>query len=172
MDSNSIRCCLSLICKNPLVKKTYVIASDEIYLIDLESLPAAVIINTDPSSLPGRHWLGLYLFKQLNFVNAIYFDSYNKSLDYYNIRLPFRIVESSNRSLQSDKSSLCGIWSLAFLYNICRNRNLRKFENKFSHRLDLNDELIRKFYAKITQVNKTSAPRSVQSCCAKYLNLL
>jgi hypothetical protein len=52
MNSDELRCCLKLICRSTQIKNTYVLASNEVNIIDKTKLPCAVIVNSDPSNKP------------------------------------------------------------------------------------------------------------------------
>ena len=118
-----------------------------VYPIDLiENLnfnerPIAIIINLDPSHLPGSHWVSLFI-DQNNI--AEYFDSFGfpnfskellKLLRNHNIR---KII-FNKYMLQSTDSSSCGAYCVMFLKMRCRSFSLNEFLKLFSNRTSQND---------------------------------
>lgn len=51
-------------CLLPPPIKHFVVASDEIKEIDTSTLPVACVVNADPISLPGSHWIALYIYSR------------------------------------------------------------------------------------------------------------
>lgn len=73
------------------------------------------IVNTDPSHLPGKHWLAL--FKPHSQSNFEFFDSFGKSPAYYHFPLDARAIpDFSTLRLQSYTTRVCGHYCLLFLY--------------------------------------------------------
>jgi hypothetical protein len=171
MESDILRCCLKLITTGTDLQGFYVLAANEVNLIDKSRLPCVAIINSDPSFLPGTHWIALYIFKVRQTVCAVYFDSYANPIEAYKIEISFHIIQQSRRVLQAFNSSLCGVWCLAFIYYNSRRKPISWFENLFSCNLEQNDERVRSFYKKIASVpfSRTTS-LSTQRCCARKLN--
>lgn len=116
-----------------------VFAKDELPVIT--KFPSCFILNTDPRSKPGEHWLAIYYNKR---GFCYFFDSYGNPPLYYNLNR--YIANSSNgwtwnkQRLQGD-SEYCGYYSLLFLLYISRNK-LSEFYNEFYFNYYLNDKKI------------------------------
>lgn len=104
-----------------------VYAEDELPPIVLR--PLAMVINTDPSSLPGRHWTAVYID---NSGYGQFFDTRGLPPDrpvrsYLNKKAPRGYVYNRRR-IQSSISTICGMYCVEWL--ITRHRNPRiSFEN-------------------------------------------
>ena len=80
------------------------------------SLPYAMVINTDPASLPGTHWVALYVDES---NHAEFFDSFGRPLSNKYI---VDFIDSQCTSacwnavcIQSDFSQKCGQFSLGYI---------------------------------------------------------
>lgn len=80
----------------------------------------SLIINTDPSSKPGKHWIAVYTS-----INTFYFfDSFGRSIEQF--AEPFRSymrqasagfnVRTSSHNLQFILSDTCGYWCIFWIY--------------------------------------------------------
>jgi hypothetical protein len=105
------------------------------------------IVNTDPSYLPGQHWLAVYVDKHRN---GECFDSFG--------RLPPRPIQFwlnancnrwcyNNRLLQSPLSTLCGAYCIFYLAMRCfANKPMSAILNEeFSESFMWNDDKMRGF---------------------------
>lgn len=152
------------------------------------------ILNTDPASAPGEHWLAF--FYNANTRHLEYFDSFGLPLAMYpavragiascNL-LPICVQANSSGMLQSLGSKVCGHYCVVFLY--WRAKHINSQLQRFSHcvmsahssALD-RDRLIVDRLRSITknhpccstQLFGTAAPliscamvRSSQSCCCR-----
>ena len=106
--------------------------------------PSVYIVNSDPISLPGKHWY------------AVYFDDVNEHFDSAGF-YPRRMLENyliaygprflySNRRVQSFHSDTCGLFCLFYCYFRCRGYGLRQIMQMFSDNLYLNEEIVNYFY--------------------------
>jgi len=59
METDNLLCCLKAVTVN--VANVFVVARDELGLVDFSRLPVMIAVNTDKSSEPGTHWLGCYV---------------------------------------------------------------------------------------------------------------
>jgi len=105
------------------------------------SFPSCCIVNTDPISLPGEHWLALYYDE---FKTCHFFDSYGFHPRFYHLETFIKKTSSSlvynRKKLQSLTSSLCGYYCFIFLMLKCRNIDFLIEE--------FNDGLIEKIFIK------------------------
>ena len=108
------------------------------------AIPGAYIINTDPSYLPGQHWIALFVSSG-GVVN--YFDSYGRPppVDLRHI-LPSHYTWNT-RKLQGIFDSDCGLYCLFFLYYRCRGYPINSIINNLidRHSFYLLDWFVSKF---------------------------
>lgn len=106
-------------------------------------LPAALIVNTDPASQPGTHWIAIYIDK---YGSGVYFDSYGEKPrskhHRHRLRRLCKTIEYNTKRLQSWDSKVCGEYCIMFIYNMCSGRSLRSFCKLFSHNTRLNDRIV------------------------------
>jgi hypothetical protein len=99
-------------------------------------LPCGIVINTDPSHLPGTHWLAIYINEN---KTAFYFDSFGFKPNIPNI---LNFLNNFNwkfntNQIQSLTSPLCGHYATLFLlYMSC------DMEFEFTKNLDNNDAIV------------------------------
>jgi hypothetical protein len=102
---------------DPLQRKHFlgVFASDELPQ-RIHSFPASLVVNTDPISKPGRHWIAYYFDQQ---QRLDYFDS--QGLPPLSGRLARFAKQNSwdigfcDKPLQGFHSAACGYYCIAFL---------------------------------------------------------
>lgn len=87
-------------------------------LLSIKGRRKFYIVNTDPISKPGQHWILIYRTTELN---CYYFDSYggynpieNDISNFLSIN-GLRIYRNRNR-FQSDSTELCGVYCLYVLH--------------------------------------------------------
>lgn len=97
---------------HPLTKSNFwgVFASDQLEYPT--KLPASLIVNVEPSSKSGSHWISLYIAHN---GDAIYFDSLAQP-PLENASRLFRIVERNRTPVQSVFSSVCGELCMLFIF--------------------------------------------------------
>jgi len=103
--------------------------------------PSCLIINTDPRSEPGEHWLALYYNK---YGYADFFDSYAHSPEYFGLdEYIFRTSVGCdyNKKRIQGSSSFCGFYCILFLFFKARGQE-NLFFNQFSSKLSKNDKII------------------------------
>lgn len=92
----------------------------------------AYVVNTDPISMSGSHWVAIYFDKE---GNGEYFDSYGLPPIVYNHK-KFILNNSHeytyNKScLQSVTSSVCGHYCILYIGARARNLSMHEFISKF-----------------------------------------
>ena len=104
------------------LQSTYVgvVAVDELPQTSLR--PLAIVVNSDPASKPGTHWMCIYLFSN---GTGEFFDTFGRYpdspvVDYLNKQAQVGWTYN-RRHVQSIISTLCGGYCL--LYLECRNKN-------------------------------------------------
>lgn len=130
---------------DPFIRKYYggVVALDQ--LPQKISKPKIFIVNSDPAALPGQHWY------------AVYFTTINEHFDsagfYPNAKLESELIVHgprfmyNDRRVQAFRSESCGLFCLFYCYFRCRNVSFRKIMNMFSNNLQLNEHVVKYFYA-------------------------
>ena len=134
----------------------------------VRSYPAGMIINTDPSHLPGEHWLALYFpsakevefFDSYGFPPVVYGDHFAKALK-------DKQVTRNRKSLQSANSNVCGYYCLFFLYHKARGKTIPQIEKVFRNEDRVgNDRLVVQF-VRTHFINKplfNQLPNELQQC--------
>ena len=104
--------------------------------------PVAFVFNTQDNSLPGQHWVAVYVDRN---GQGIFFDSYG--LPPYVINHIRRMRKNCKQfvwnttALQSESSNVCGQFCIMFLRYMSRGLKMRDFLNKFTTDLKLNDRI-------------------------------
>ena len=121
---------------------------DQLSSIEINKYPKSFVVNTGPMELPGTHWIVIYFNEQMK---REFFDSYRKHLIHYNKQL----LDFMNRNtvewehnkiqLQSAFSTVCGQYSIYFLYHCCRKRQMSSIVNSFVNDKLCNDQLVYDF---------------------------
>ena len=103
------------------------------------------IINSAPSSDPGKHWLAVYIATVPEF-----FDSLGHSPGFYHIKFEDLLVEMYNsRRLQNYGSSVCGQFGIYYILSRIQGNTMDEIVSRFdSYNLRNNDISIVKFYDK------------------------
>ena len=101
------------------------------YLSEIEHAPNMIIVNTDPSYKPGKHWLLFYRDQDTYEM----FDSLGRDITVY----PPEIAHFVNKfcsqlkyvsvRLQPINSSLCGHYCLYYAYHRCNGELMRDIIN-------------------------------------------
>lgn len=107
-----------------------ILSADELQQINVQNKNPLYVINTDPSHLPGKHWI--CFFVENNCIEI--FDSLGNTLDYYNIDLPYFLCKYTIRyvfhsRIQPVNTSICGYYCL--YYSLLKSENCsRKYVRK------------------------------------------
>ena len=117
-----------------------VLAADELSLI---KSPGAYIVNTDPSHLPGQHWIAI-------FVSANGSMEIFDPLGYPPRHYPFlktylrgKNFTHNTKRWQLSGTSTCGQHCLFYLYHRCRGWTLSQLNNFYWHSdLSQNERLV------------------------------
>ena len=102
------------------------------------------ISNTDPSHLPGTHWIAIYNDGQ----HGEYFDSFGREptgifKDYMNTFC--KNWTFNDRQLQSIASSFCGQYCIYYCVLRSFDINMRRIVNNFTNDTGFNDVLVHGF---------------------------
>ena len=107
----------------------------------LKGYPECIVVNLDPHSKPGSHWVAVYIDAE---GFGEFFDSYGRSPQKKQL-LQFLNVNCldwtyNDTALQSMFSSTCGQYCIYYLYYRCRGVPLKQIVDRFcSQDLELND---------------------------------
>lgn len=124
-----------------------VCAADELPS-NVSNLPKIFIANTDPSELPGQHWVCFYIPVD---GPIEFFDSLGKHPRNYSYLFERFIYSHSDDyvrnvlPLQSDFSATCGHFCLFYAVHRCRGVSMSGVLNKFSRDRMSNDSIVRNF---------------------------
>jgi len=169
MDSETLYCCLKTILRRTKVKQHLVLPKNKILKIDFSNLPCAAIVNTDDSNQPGTHWFCIYVYRTKRSVEAEFYDSYGNTPESYGVVFPYKILNSSSKTLQSLNSDVCGLYCLHYFYYKARNFSTRRIQSSFTDNLEKNDKLVKRFYGNIRWLKFSFSPYGIsQKCCLKY----
>jgi hypothetical protein len=134
-----------------------VFPADLLPKIKIKKLPAAIICNSDPSTLPGTHWLAIYLYKNKNksttSCNAEFFDSFGRPPSHYSsfitqfLQLNASRVIYNTKQVQAPLTMTCGLHCLYFLKLRCTTttttRSMKSIVKKYyTNDLVQNDVLV------------------------------
>lgn len=112
------------------------------------SLPLNIIANTDPSYLPGEHWISITISSN---GDGYYFDSFGLpplKEDIYN----FLETKCKNGwrynqlPIQNIDSALCGHYCVLYIIYRCQGLSAEQFLSKFHYNTAHNDKLIAKIF--------------------------
>ena len=165
MDTLTLRHLLKQVVCPCRTKKTYVLAQNQLELVDWTATPLCLIVNTSPIQVRNGHWISVYVTS--NKIRTICYvsDSF-ASMHLYNIKLPeeFVIVDNS-QPLQDDYSTVCGLYALFFLHLLSKGYSSSYYYSLFSKNKKRNDRKVLKFYKALkTNIKKSS---DGQICCSK-----
>lgn len=132
---------------------------------------AAIVVNTDPSDKPGKHWQALYIsdisFNEITLTVCQFFDSYGqkpegKIRDFVD---SFPLTFYQSKQLQGFNSTLCGEWCCMFLWMLANGKSAQDFFTQFTDDYEENDKKIQRKFKLIfcSCLRKTC----IQSCCSK-----
>lgn len=139
----------------------------------LKSRPALLIVNSDPISKPGTHWLAISIDAE---GRGEFFDSYGlKPYIPGHRRFLNRMCKSwkyNNFDLQALRSTVCGQYCVMYLLFKAHGYTLHDFVTQFfSDDCNNNDRVVanmfKRYSKKITLCKDFSAKRNHQSCCER-----
>ena len=110
----------------------------------INTYPASLILNTDPSGRPGEHWVAIYFNKE---KEAEFFDSFGFSAEQYNFDKyikRFSINYTYNTfQIQNIDSYFCGYYCLYFIMLKSRGFSMKQINGLFSKtNFKINDYLV------------------------------
>ena len=104
--------------------------------------PAGLIVNTDPSTLPGKHWVCFYFPIK---GPTEFFDSLGHRPEHYHINFKNLLIANgpeylnNTERIQEDGSPYCGAYCLYYLVHRSRGLDYQSILNRFGGNHTLND---------------------------------
>lgn len=129
-----------------------VLACDQLPHNYVTRIPTAAVINTHDSTMPGDHWLGVYISSDRN---GYFFDSFgnppNTFPHYINNFLKRNCinVSYSTRQVQADNATTCGQHCVFFLCNILKHHSYERVMRMYTYNKQCNDIMVCKFVSRI-----------------------
>lgn len=109
----------------------------------VKQFPTSLIINTDPTTEPGDHWVAVYMTK----TKCFYFDSFglgiiDKSIIDF-LKQFYKKVTINDECIQHYNSDKCGLYCIAFINKVKSKNTYNQFISNFNfvHLLD-NDKIV------------------------------
>jgi hypothetical protein len=115
--------------------------------------PAAFVINTDPQTEPGAHWVSIYIDGD---GCGDYFDSYGgKPMKTFKTFLDRNCItwQYSNKRVQTALTSVCGQYCIYFLHFRCRDFSLQSILSRFGDDFVKNDTDVTNFVNRKYDIN-------------------
>ena len=108
----------------------------------------SLIINLDPHTKPGSHYVALFINKNLN-NKVVYFDPFGKNLTNENIIKFVKKINKnyifSTKKIQHDNSDYCGLFCLAFCVYIYKNKPFYIFLDMFINNSMKNNFIVHRY---------------------------
>ena len=118
-------------------------------------LPLNIIVNTDPSNMPGQHWVCICIDKR---GKGEYFDSFGLPPFKEEISnfLEYRcFMWSYNRiPIQNIASITCGNYCVLYIIYRCQSLNIKLFYSNFNENTLNNDNRIKEIFKDFSLVKK------------------
>ena len=155
MDNFTIEKCFNLLFRNSRNKiNYYVIAKDQFNLVSFNKKITIICCNTGTMNSGGFHWVGIFVINIRNKYYVDSFDSFGKTLSYYDITLPINVyrIKENNKSLQSVSAESCGKYTIYFLYKRVRGVSLKNIVNSFYFSVNCNEQKIERFFVYIKKL--------------------
>lgn len=146
MNTHEVLGCFQRIAKCRPSTQYSVVPCDKLTSLNILSYPFMVCMNTDDSTKPGAHWIGLYIARhgaELEMFDSygLPFDVYPKYIRDFAIRNDLRIVQT-RKMLQSPFTKVCGHYVVAYMFYRLRGCSRASYYARFSNDLFKNDKLV------------------------------
>lgn len=132
--------------------------------------PMAMVVNTDDHTKNGTHWTAIYID---NSGVGWYFDSFGlpptDSRVLERLRRNCSTWQWNRHQVQSEKSDVCGQFSVFFLYHMFTSGTLASFNDLFTKNLCKNDRSAKSFYGRLLKYLKCNG-KSAKSILYQYVN--
>jgi hypothetical protein len=159
MDTNQINCTLDSV---PWIKRAYAGCFSVDKLPTVHSLPMAMVVNADPSSKPGSHWLALYFTVDRR---CELFDSLGRHPLAYGIDFMRYANQFGNGvwqcfgRTQSAISNVCGQYCVYFIACRCQRISAEQVASTFNQlNREKNDRLVVAFFLRLSLAYRLLQP--------------
>jgi hypothetical protein len=165
MNTEQINCTLYSV---PWIASTYVgcFPVDKLPVVD--SLPMAMIVNADPSTKPGTHWMALYFTvdRRCEFFDSLGRQPHAYGYDFNAYTTQLRCgVWQRMEQIQGALSNVCGQYCVLFIACRCHGFSVGEVSRMFSpFTREANDRLVVSFFRRLSL-----AYRLLQRCCTMSL---
>lgn len=115
------------------------------------TLPCYIISNLDPNTMPGSHWIAIYINEN---GNGEYFDSFGRAPGKSHLNFINRNCKSiiyNTIRIQNYYTSVCGQYCLVYLFFKYMKCSMNYFLSMFECNTMYNDLLLTHVYNKIFQ---------------------
>lgn len=108
------------------------------------NIPSIYIINQDPSTEPGSHWIALFINNIPEHFDSLGYQPIKYLENYLIVNGPNFIVNT--KRVQNYTSNSCGMFCLFYAYFRCRGYSFNEIMHMFSDNLILNEFVVQSFY--------------------------
>lgn len=127
MDSTEVEFALNKIVKNSARRDWNVLPCDYSHAMTKNSkYPKLFIFNTDPSFLPGKHFIGVYVMNKQNWEIfdplAVPIEQWGACFHDIKLKNP---LQNTHR-VQSSRSKECGKFCLFYAWHKCRGKSMNE----------------------------------------------
>ncbi len=148
MDAGEIR---RLAGKSPLLSGAFRGVYPKGTFPDMHPAWGGFLMNTR-KSLPGEHWIAVYVSPEADSDVALFFDSHGKSPRHWGMDFAGRLMLYNDFTVQPKDSVLCGLYSLLFVYLKATGCSMGDVVDLFLHapdNLQANEEIVLDFADKL-----------------------
>jgi hypothetical protein len=119
-----------------------VLSSDE--LPDEIKSPVFYIVNTDPSYMPGKHWIVIFVGEEVEYFDPLG-EAPNSLMEHYLWRINPNGYLRNNKRVQGSRSNNCGQFCLYYSYYRVRNYTMQCILNSLTLDYAYNDYIVDQF---------------------------
>lgn len=128
-----------------------VLAADQLPMIQVKG--KFYIINTDPSTKPGKHWIAVYMDETPEFFDSLGQapSTYKKEFEYFLINHGPEYIYNTQR-IQNYGTDKCGEYCIYYVILRGMGFSMKQIVKRFSTvNLQYNDNTVHKFYCDIVK---------------------
>lgn len=155
-----LECLLNKIFLHRHVKFLGVYAADELPNLNSSktSYPCCYVVNTDPSSEPGEHWVAFYHETPHHPVE--FFDSFGNPPSAYLFNREFTFFLHNEKRFQVYNSSVCGYYVVFYLY--CRMKGQHDLHQLLGDKKRESDKFVKMYIDGLARVY------NIEGSCRTY----
>jgi len=173
MDSDTIENCLRHLSRRSKKRtRVFVIAADEMSLVNFKMLPCVIVQNDQPHSMDGSHWSLFWIEEPRQRKNLksrlptqTFFCSFGTKLSAYHPQKPkFRLKQENRLRVQNPMHATCGLHSIYVGSKLMEGRSFTSIISDYSKtNLNYNDKLVLNYFNTLCFFNPTRK-RRIQIC--------